>query len=263
MSSQGLADPAGRITNDAPGLQLAIALGASVYLLSEKKRVPRGESSLYHTIPFGFTARKRPHCTLVRQNNDLPLRRSMAPEARLRLEPHTASWPTLLRLTLPQLSWQTIMDTLAETRKPCNRLPSTVMAHQGTLQIPSSHGNDKGHPALVAWPGQTWITAPAGKAAGITGAGLLAGVLLGAALQSWLRVDIVPIAVSSQLPGIPLSWLAMFIPETDQRRGHGLLLGANSWGFSESECHALRPKPIQLWCRSHAHAVQQNNLTSI
>ena len=27
-------------------------------------------------------------------------------------------------------------------------------------------------------------------------AGLLAGVLLGAALQSWLRVDIVPIAVS-------------------------------------------------------------------
>ena len=35
----------------------------------------------------------------------------------------------------------------------------------------------------------------AGKAAGITAAGLLAGVLLGAALQSWLRVDIVPIAV--------------------------------------------------------------------
>ena len=42
---QGLADPAGRITNDAPGLQLAIALGASVYLLSEKKRVPRGKAS--------------------------------------------------------------------------------------------------------------------------------------------------------------------------------------------------------------------------
>ena len=37
---------------------------------------------------------------------------------------------------------------------------------------------------------------PAGKAAGITVAGLLAGVLLGAALQSWLRVDIVPIAVN-------------------------------------------------------------------
>ena len=36
----------------------------------------------------------------------------------------------------------------------------------------------------------------AGKAAGITVAGLLAGVLLGAALQSWLRVDIVPIAVN-------------------------------------------------------------------
>ena len=36
----------------------------------------------------------------------------------------------------------------------------------------------------------------AGKAVGITVAGLLAGVLLGAALQSWLRVDIVPIAVS-------------------------------------------------------------------
>ena len=43
-TSQGLADPAGRITNDAPGLQIAIALGASVYLLSEKKRVPRGEA---------------------------------------------------------------------------------------------------------------------------------------------------------------------------------------------------------------------------
>ena len=30
---------------------------------------------------------------------------------------------------------------------------------------------------------------------GITVAGLLAGVLLGAGLQSWLRVDIVPIGV--------------------------------------------------------------------
>ncbi|CAL5224812.1 g7558 [Coccomyxa viridis] len=44
-TAQGLADPAGRITNDAPGLQLAIALGASVYLLSEKKRVPRGKAA--------------------------------------------------------------------------------------------------------------------------------------------------------------------------------------------------------------------------
>lgn len=48
---QGLADPAGRISNDAPGLQLAIALGASVYLLAEKKRVPRGEASLTTTLP--------------------------------------------------------------------------------------------------------------------------------------------------------------------------------------------------------------------
>ncbi len=40
---------------------------------------------------------------------------------------------------------------------------------------------------------------------GITVAGLLAGVLLGAALQSWLRVDIVPIAVSPQQSGITLS----------------------------------------------------------
>lgn len=44
-TAQGLADPAGRITNDAPGLQIAIALGASVYLLSEKKRVPRGKAA--------------------------------------------------------------------------------------------------------------------------------------------------------------------------------------------------------------------------
>ncbi len=39
---QGLADPAGRVSNDAPGLQIALALGASVYLLTDKKRVPRG-----------------------------------------------------------------------------------------------------------------------------------------------------------------------------------------------------------------------------
>jgi hypothetical protein len=39
---QGLTDPAGRVMNDAPGFQIALALGASVYLLSEKKRVPRG-----------------------------------------------------------------------------------------------------------------------------------------------------------------------------------------------------------------------------
>lgn len=41
---QGLADPAGRVSNDAPGLQIALALGASVYLLTDKKRVPRGSS---------------------------------------------------------------------------------------------------------------------------------------------------------------------------------------------------------------------------
>ena len=40
---QGLADPVGRVSNDAPGLQIALALGASVYLLTDKKRVPRGD----------------------------------------------------------------------------------------------------------------------------------------------------------------------------------------------------------------------------
>ncbi|CAL8472111.1 g11653 [Coccomyxa elongata] len=42
--AQGLADPAGRVSNDAPGLQIALALGASVYLLTDKKRVPRGRA---------------------------------------------------------------------------------------------------------------------------------------------------------------------------------------------------------------------------
>ncbi len=35
----------------------------------------------------------------------------------------------------------------------------------------------------------------AGRAVGITVAGLLLGVLIGGGLQSWLRVDIVPIGV--------------------------------------------------------------------
>ncbi|KAK9905760.1 hypothetical protein WJX75_005908 [Coccomyxa subellipsoidea] len=42
--AQGLADPAGRVSNDAPGLQIALALGASVYLLTDKKRVGRGRA---------------------------------------------------------------------------------------------------------------------------------------------------------------------------------------------------------------------------
>ncbi|EIE23547.1 hypothetical protein COCSUDRAFT_65972 [Coccomyxa subellipsoidea C-169] len=41
---QGLVDPAGRVSNDAPGLQIALALGASVYLLTDKKRVGRGRA---------------------------------------------------------------------------------------------------------------------------------------------------------------------------------------------------------------------------
>ena len=35
----------GVASNDAPGLQLAIALGAAVYTLSDKKSVPRGAPS--------------------------------------------------------------------------------------------------------------------------------------------------------------------------------------------------------------------------
>lgn len=35
------------------------------------------------------------------------------------------------------------------------------------------------------------------RAGGITAAGLIAGAVIGSALQSWLRVDIVPIGVST------------------------------------------------------------------
>lgn len=35
------------------------------------------------------------------------------------------------------------------------------------------------------------------RAGGITAAGLIAGAVVGSALQSWLRVDIVPIGVSA------------------------------------------------------------------
>ena len=59
MALQGLADPAGRITNDAPGLQLAIALGASVYLLSERKRVPRGEHHSWSSQPASCSVQSR------------------------------------------------------------------------------------------------------------------------------------------------------------------------------------------------------------
>ena len=37
------------------------------------------------------------------------------------------------------------------------------------------------------------------RAGGITAAGLIAGAVVGSALQSWLRVDIVPIGVSALL----------------------------------------------------------------
>ena len=49
MSSlwQGFSDPMrGVAANDAPGLQLAIAMGAGVYVLSDKKRVPRGDITI-------------------------------------------------------------------------------------------------------------------------------------------------------------------------------------------------------------------------
>lgn len=44
------------------------------------------------------------------------------------------------------------------------------------------------------------MNSPAGRAAGITGAGLLVGALLGGALQAWLRVDIVPVGVGFRCP---------------------------------------------------------------
>jgi hypothetical protein len=46
LCMQGFSDPMrGAAYNDAPGLQLAIALGAAVYVLSDKKRVPRGKAA--------------------------------------------------------------------------------------------------------------------------------------------------------------------------------------------------------------------------
>lgn len=38
------------------------------------------------------------------------------------------------------------------------------------------------------------------RSGGLTTAGLAAGTLVGSALQSWLRVDIVPIGVSTHIP---------------------------------------------------------------
>ena len=46
----------------------------------------------------------------------------------------------------------------------------------------------------------------AARAGGLAVAGLVAGTLLGSALQSWLRVDIIPIFVRS-----PLSFDAKFV----------------------------------------------------
>ena len=52
------------------------------------------------------------------------------------------------------------------------------------------------------------------RAAGITGAALLSGILLGSALQAWLRVDLVPLlGVSSPgelvgMLGIAAAWAA-------------------------------------------------------
>lgn len=40
------------------------------------------------------------------------------------------------------------------------------------------------------------------RSGGLTTAGLAAGTLVGSALQSWLRVDIVPIGVSTHIPSI-------------------------------------------------------------
>ncbi len=48
-------------------------------------------------------------------------------------------------------------------------------------------------PNMLSMPGA--ISAVAGKAAGITVAAFLIGSVLGGGLQSWLRVDIVPIGV--------------------------------------------------------------------
>ncbi len=42
----------------------------------------------------------------------------------------------------------------------------------------------------------------AGRAAALTGGGFVAGTLIGALLQSWLQVDIVPLGVSHFLPPV-------------------------------------------------------------
>ena len=77
------------------------------------------------------------------------------------------------------------------------------------------------------------IPVTAGKAAGITAAGFLIGSILGGGLQSWLRVDIVPIGVCSCLC---YSLQTMSVPCTYQQ---SVYLGAPAAAYCLLRVQAL------------------------
>lgn len=69
------------------------------------------------------------------------------------------------------------------------------------------------------------------RSGGLTTAGLAAGTLVGSALQSWLRVDIVPIGVSTHIPSID----AGRVCQREALHGH-----PNSWAVWHEPMESTR-----------------------
>jgi mannose/fructose/N-acetylgalactosamine-specific phosphotransferase system component IIC len=60
------------------------------------------------------------------------------------------------------------------------------------------------HKCVYSWSMQCPCVL-AGRAVGLSAGSLVAGIMLGAALNAWLRVDIVPIGVSKLAPQLVLA----------------------------------------------------------
>ena len=167
---QGLAETPGMARNDIPGLQLALAVGATTYLLRDRKRLSLRAPSLMQTTVASPVC-KYAWCFLA---FDIPClffgacMRCWAPHFK-----HTINlqWKGIAALGMKKIQECVIIACIRRTGEVTTVACCCIVTRK------------KGHCGATA------------RAGGLAVAGLVAGTLLGSALQSWLRVDIIPIFV--------------------------------------------------------------------
>lgn len=144
---QGLNEPPGAAQADVPGLQLALAVIVSLYVLRDKKRLDLGKHLLFTTLGLISVCQASLLKTQVSKNHE------------------RSKW--------------------GHAVIACIHGPLSTFLQSSFCLCSIRHLLSKNIPFGAV------------RAGGITAAGLIAGAVIGSALQSWLRVDIVPIGVST------------------------------------------------------------------